>query len=85
MFVRVRHGLGGHAHVLEDFGVGVGVLEGFPLELDGRQSTVDPIQLLFIALFPLQGLKSHCTMGKRRKYGGFFFFMPQSFIKNAGT
>lgn len=52
VFMRLLHGLGGEAHVFKDFGVGVGIFQGFPLELNGRERPVDPGELLFIPLFP---------------------------------
>lgn len=52
------HGLGGVAHVLQHFRVGVGVLQRLPLELDCGQRPVDLSQLLLVALFPFQGLQS---------------------------
>lgn len=54
------HGLGGVAHVLEHLGVGVGVLQGLPLELDGGQRAVDLCQLLLIPLLALQRLEGGC-------------------------
>lgn len=59
--MRSLHGLGGVAHVLQHFCVGVSVLQRLPLELDGGQRPVDLSQLLLVALFPLQGLQSRCT------------------------
>lgn len=53
VFVCFLHCLGSKAHVFENLGVGVGILKSFPLELNGWQGSVDPIQLLFISLFPL--------------------------------
>lgn len=55
-FMRMLHCLGSEAQILEDFSVGVGVLERFPLELNGRQRPVDLSELLLVTLFPLQGL-----------------------------
>lgn len=54
--MRMLHCLGSEAQILEDFSVGVGVLERFPLELNGRQRPVDLSELLLVTLFPLQGL-----------------------------
>lgn len=67
LFVRGLHGLGGEAHVLQHFRVGVGVLERLPLELDGGQRAVDLLQLLAVAFFPLQGLQCRC--GDRKVKG----------------
>lgn len=61
VFVRFLHGLGGDAHAFQNFGVGVGVLQSFPLELDGGQGAVDPAELLLVPLFPLQGLEGNWT------------------------
>lgn len=51
------HGLGGIAHVLEHLCVGVGILQGLPLELDGGQGAIDLRQLLLIPLLALQSLQ----------------------------
>lgn len=55
-FMLMLHCLGSKAQVLEDFVVSVGILQRFPLELNGRQRPVDLTQLLLVTLFPLQGL-----------------------------
>lgn len=66
-FMRMLHCLGSEAQVLEDFRVGVGVLERFPLELNGRQCPVDLSELLLVTLFPLQGLQSRWTGRERMR------------------
>ena len=75
VFVGRLHGLGGEAHVLEDLCVGVGVLQGLPLELDGGQGAVDLGQLLLITLLPFQRLqggwiKERGRETERSAYGG---------------
>lgn len=54
------HCFSSHAHVFEDFSVGVGVLQCFPLVFNGGQCPVDLTQLFLIALFPLQGQQGSC-------------------------
>lgn len=66
VFVCLLHGLGSKAHVFQNFGVGVGIFQSFSLELDGWQCPVDPRELLFIPLFPLQGLEGSWTQGEGR-------------------
>lgn len=61
------HGLGGVAHVLEHLRIGVGVLQGLSLELNGRQRAVDLRQLLLIPLLALQGLEGRC-MGRTQGF-----------------
>lgn len=56
----VLHCFSSHAHVFKDFSVGVGVLQGFSLVLDGGQRPVDLSQLFLIALFSLQGQQGGC-------------------------
>lgn len=57
----VLHRFSSHAHILKDFSVGVGVLQGFSLVLDGGQCPIDLSQLFLIALFSLQGQQSSCV------------------------
>lgn len=57
VFMGRLHGLGSEAHVLEHFSVGVGVLQGLPLELDSRQRAVNLGELLLIPLLSFQGLQ----------------------------
>lgn len=52
------HGTSRIGHGLEHFGVGGGVFQGLPLELDGGERPVDLRQLLLVALLPLEGLQS---------------------------
>ena len=54
------HGLGSKAHILQDFCVGVRVLQSFSLELYGGERAVDLGELLLQALLSLQGLQSSC-------------------------
>lgn len=61
------HGLGSEAHVLEHFSVGVGVLQSFSLELDGRQGAVDLGELLLIPLLSFQSLQSRCGWRERKR------------------
>lgn len=53
------HGLCSQTHVLQDLCVGVRVLQGFSLELDGRQRPIDLGELLLQSLFPLQRLQGN--------------------------
>ena len=49
-------GLGRVAHVLEDLGVGLCVLQSLPLELDGGERAVDLLQLLLQTFLFTQGV-----------------------------
>lgn len=56
VFVNGLHGLGREPHVPQHLGVGVRVLQGLPLELNGRQRAVDLSELLLKPLLSLQCL-----------------------------
>lgn len=57
VFVDLLHGVGGIAHILQDLRVGVGVLQSFPLKLDGGEGPINLGELLLQALLPLQRLQ----------------------------
>lgn len=53
------------AHVLEHLGARVGVLQGFSLELNGRQGSINLGELLLIPLLSFQSLQ--CRYGKDKR------------------
>ena len=55
---------GSEGHVVQDLCIGLGVLQGLSLELDGRKSSVDLLKLFLQSLFPFQGI-----------HGGYFFII----------
>lgn len=70
-FMLMLHCFGSHAHIFEDFSVGVGILQRLPLVLDGGQRPVDLIELFLIALFSLQGLEGSCMQRQTMTCGKF--------------